>query len=224
MTVFIQGQDKISFQISELLYNVCVMFSWIASEGRFWFKLSKVPVWEIVNTTFVFFYKLHVHSSYIWASLGDGSQTFVAFILLMTDLCCTRMFDTVCFVLTGRYPLLHITKSMYRGAAHTSTQQQWQNCVPQRFPLPHFSLYQAVRSSLCMELLWLLVRSSWSQRQKSSPKCECEHALSMKYLTTNCFIRILRRIFINFQLERRVLAALCTSMACSFGKCVFGDT
>lgn len=116
---FIQGQDKISFQISELLYNVCVMFSWIASEGRFWFKLSKVPVWEIVNTTF-FFYKLHVHSSYIWASLGDGSQTFVAFILLMTDLCCTRMFDTVCFALTGRYPLLHITKSMYRGAAHTT--------------------------------------------------------------------------------------------------------
>lgn len=87
----------------------------------------------------------------------------------------------------------------------------------------HISHYiKPCKSSLCMELLWLLVRSSWSQRQKSSPKCECEHALSMKYLTTNCFIRILRRILINFQLERRVLAALCTSMACSFGKCVFG--
>lgn len=46
-------------------------------------------------------------------------------------------------------------------------------CVPQRFTLPHFSLYQDVWISLCMELLWLPVGSSPSQRQRS-PKCVCE--------------------------------------------------
>lgn len=149
-----------------------------------------------------------MHSSYIRAALGGGSHICVAFI-------CSQQ---ICVPPLCRYPLLHITKSMYRCGtdAHANTQQQCQNCVPQRFLLPHFSLYQAVRISLCMVLLWLLVRSSWSQRQKSSPKCECERALSMKYLTTDCFIRILRRVFINFQLESRVLAASCASTACSF--------
>ncbi len=97
---------------------------------------------------------------------------------------------------------------------HTSinTQVQWQNCVPQRFLLPHFSFYQAVWISLCMELLWLLVRSSWSQRQRRSPKCVCEHARSMKYLTTDCFIRMPTRVFINFQFDSNVPAASRTSI------------
>lgn len=83
---------------------------------------------------------------------------------------------------------------------HTSinTQELWQNYVPQRLLLPHFSFYQAVWISLCMELLWLLVWSSWSQRQRRSPKCVCEHACCMKYLTTDCLIWIPTRVFRNF--------------------------
>lgn len=89
------------------------MFSWIASEGWFWYKLSKVPFWEIVNTTFFFLLQI-ARAQLLYLSFSGWWQP---------DFCCFHLardrfvFDTVCFVLTGRYPLLHITKSMYRGAA-----------------------------------------------------------------------------------------------------------
>lgn len=84
------------------------------------------------------------------------------------------------------------TPHLYK--THSSSSRR----VPRRFRLPHFSYYQAVWISLCMELLWLLVRSSWSQRQRPSPKCVRERRCSVKCLITNCFITLPTRVFINF--------------------------
>lgn len=159
--------------------------------------------------------------------LGDDSSSFAAFIrscqVRVVKECltwcvfpqggshyCTSEREHV----VGQYWSDAHTHTHTQAHTHTSinTQVQWQNCVPQRFLLPHFSFYQAVWISLCMELLWLLVTSSWPQRQRRSPKCVCEHARSMKYLTTDCFIRIPTRVFINFQFDSSVPVASCTSI------------
>lgn len=166
------------------------------------------------------------NTSYIKARLRGGSSTFAAFIR-SCQICVVKECLTWCvFPQGGSHHCTsereHVEGTVLIWCTHThkhmhtsaNTKEQWQNCGPQRFLLPHFSFCQAVWISLCIELLWLLVRSSWSQRLRKSPKRVCEHARSMKYLTSACFSRIPTRVFINFQFDTSVPVVCCTSTPC----------
>ena len=187
-------------------------------------KVTILVICDIVNVQYV----QCDSTSYIKACLGGDSSTFAAFIR-SCQICVVREGLTWCVFPQGRSHHCASEREHVEGAStdlmhthththkhmhtFTNTQEQWQNCGPQRFQLPHFSFYHAVWISLCIELLWLLVRSSWPQRLRKSPKCVCEHAHSMKYLTSACFSRIPTRVFINFQFDTSV-PVVCAHLRC----------
>lgn len=150
-------------------------------------------------------------------------STFTASILPSQTHC--KWWETLLMRVFSHQPV-SITQSLYQSGSSadrrhkparatllSNTQELCRSCCAKnpRGSCCHSSHFIKPWISLCMELLWLLVRSSWSQRRRKSPERECEDGHRAKYSNNWLLVWIRKR---DSLLTSSFAGSECTSTLC----------